>query len=230
MNDLASASPLLSVRNVTKLYADGQVRALADVSLEIRRGEYVAIMGKSGSGKSTLLNILSGLDLPTAGEVQFDGCPLGRLPSLDNYRRDKIGIIFQSFHLVPVLTALENVQVPMMETDLKSARRRERARELLAIVGLEHRQTHLPKALSIGERQRVAIARALANEPALLLADEPTGNLDSVTAQGIMELFDNLHRQRGMTLVVVTHDSVLAERTERVIHLHDGRVVDGDEN
>ncbi len=224
MND-AAAPPLLAVRNVSKHYADGQVRALTGVSLEIRRGEYVAVMGKSGSGKSTLLNILGGLDLPTDGEVAFEGCPLNRLPSLDAYRREKIGFIFQSFHLVPVLTALENVQVPMMETDWTSARRRARASELLAMVGLEHRRTHLPKALSIGERQRVAIARALANEPALLLADEPTGNLDSVTAQGIMDLFEDLHRERGMTLVVITHDAVLAERTERVIHLRDGCVV-----
>jgi ABC-type lipoprotein export system ATPase subunit len=217
---------VLRTERLGKLYPDGQVRALDDVSLEIRRGDYAAIMGPSGSGKSTLLNMLGALDRPSEGEVYFEGQPLATMQSLDQYRCEKIGFIFQSFHLLPPLTALENVQVPMMETARPVRQRAAKAQELLDLVGIAHRASHLPKHLSVGERQRVAIARSLANDPALLLADEPTGNLDTATAAGIMDLFAKLHRERQMTIVVITHDPNLAERAARVIRMRDGRVVE----
>ena len=216
---------LLRADQISKLYPDGQVHALVEVSLDVRRGEYVAVMGPSGSGKSTLLNILGALDRPTEGEVYFEGRPLASLRSLDVFRSQKLGFIFQSFHLLPVLTAVENVQIPMFETRLSAAQRVEKARRLLKLVGMSQRAGHLPKHLSVGERQRVAIARALANNPLLLLADEPTGNLDSVTAAGVFELFARLHGEHGMTIVLVTHDAELASRTERVVRMQDGRIV-----
>ncbi|NQU23353.1 MAG: ABC transporter ATP-binding protein [Candidatus Nealsonbacteria bacterium] len=220
-----TADSLLRAERVSKLYTDGQVHALREVSIEIARGEYIAVMGPSGSGKSTLLNVLGALDRPTEGEVYFEGQPLSAVKSLDRYRSEKLGFVFQSFHLLSVLTAVENVQIPMFETDLSAGGRVKKARELLETVGMAHRAAHQPKQLSVGERQRVALARALANDPQLLLADEPTGNLDSVSAAGIMDLFDRLHHDRGVTIVMVTHDAELAGRTGRTIHMQDGRVV-----
>ena len=158
------------------------------------RGEYVAIMGPSGSGKSTLLNLLGALDLPTSGEIFFEEQALSSVTNLDKFRSQKLGFVFQSFYLLPILTALENVQVPMFEGPLSVSQRTKKARDLLELVGMGHRENHLPVKLSVGERQRVAIARALANDPVLLLADEPTGNLDSVSAEGIFNLFAELHR------------------------------------
>jgi len=216
---------LFRTEGLSKLYPDGQVWALRDVAIEVRRGEYVAVMGPSGSGKSTLLNVLGGLDRPTEGEVYFEGQALGSMRSLDRYRCDKVGFVFQSFHLLPVLTALENVQVPMFETARPVAERVSRARELLDLVGMGHRMRHLPKQLSVGERQRVAIARALANEPAVLLADEPTGNLDTVNAASILQVFARLHGERNVTIVLVTHDPGLAGRAQRTIRMQDGRIV-----
>jgi putative ABC transport system ATP-binding protein len=214
---------LLRAEGVSKLYHDGRVEALTDVSLEIGRGEYVAVMGPSGSGKSTLLNVLGALDRPTQGEVYFEGQALGAMKSLDRYRAEKLGFIFQSFHLLPTLTALQNVQIPMFETRLSAAQRVERAAEMLDLVGMTHRAGHVPTELSVGERQRVAIARALANGPVLLLADEPTGNLDSKTA--VFDLFGHLHCDRGMTIVLVTHDPSLAARTQRIVQMQDGRII-----
>jgi putative ABC transport system ATP-binding protein len=216
--------PLLRTERLGKTYPDGQVTALVDVSLSIRRGEYVAIMGQSGSGKSTLLNLLGALDRPSAGEVFFDGQPLSAIPDLDRFRAQKLGFVFQSFFLLPTLTAVENVQVPMFEGPLSARKRAEKARELLRMVGMGHRMNHRPGQLSVGERQRVAIARALANDPILLLADEPTGNLDSRTAEEVLNLFAHLHRDNGMTIVMVTHGQEVAERAERILRMRDGRL------
>jgi putative ABC transport system ATP-binding protein len=215
---------LLRAEHLTKLYPDGQVNALIDVSLEIHRGEYLAVMGPSGSGKSTLLNMLGALDRPTSGETYFEGRPMSQIPNWNRLRAQKIGFVFQSFYLLPVLTAVENVQVPMFETSLPAASRTRRAIELLEEVGLGHRIHHSPEKLSVGERQRVAIARALANEPVILLADEPTGNLDSKSAVGVFELFAALHRSQGMTIVLITHDEELGRRAERIVRMQDGQI------
>jgi putative ABC transport system ATP-binding protein len=227
VNEARQTSPiLLRAENVSRVYSDGGVAALVDCSLSIRRGEYVAIVGPSGSGKSTLLNLLGALDAPTSGRVLFEEQPLSEMGNLDTLRARKIGFIFQSFHLLPTLTALENVQIPMFEGPPRSAAERvKKARELLETVGLSHRAGHLPSRLSVGERQRTAIARALANSPPLLLADEPTGNLDSRSGSDILDLFDQLHREYGVTLIVITHSGEVARRAQKVITIRDGRIV-----
>jgi putative ABC transport system ATP-binding protein len=215
---------LLSVVNVSRAYDDGAVQALRNVSLDIQAGEYLAIMGPSGSGKSTLLHLLGALDEPTSGDVMFEGKSLRELDDLDRFRALTLGFVFQTFYLLPTLTAIENVQIPMFESSLGARERVNKAAELLAIVGMTHREKHLPAKLSVGERQRVAIARALANDPKLLLADEPTGNLDSTSGKNVLDLFDRLHRERGLTLVVITHDSEVAGRAERTLLLRDGQL------
>lgn len=215
---------LLAISDVCKDYPDGNVRALDHVSFKIESGEYVAIMGPSGSGKSTLLSILGTLDQPTSGTMTFAGKPVDANTDLDDLRSRAIGFVFQSFYLLPTLTALENIQVPMFGRGWKVSERVERARELIAAVGLTDRAKHLPKQLSVGQRQRIAIARSLANDPQLLLADEPTGNLDTVTAAGILELFETLHSQRKMTLITVTHSEEVALAAQRVIRMRDGRI------
>jgi putative ABC transport system ATP-binding protein len=224
MSDMGD-SPLIRVDRVSRHYDDGAVQALVDVSLNVARSEYLAVMGPSGSGKSTLLNLLGALDRADRGEIYFDGKPLSRLRDLDRFRAHCVGFVFQSFHLLPTLTALENVQIPMFEGPLKAAERARRAAELLDTVGLAHCARRLPNKLSVGERQRVAIARALANRPQLLLADEPTGNLDSVAGANVLDLFDRLHRDRGLTLVVITHGAEVAARAERTVWIRDGRLL-----
>lgn len=202
------------------------VHALRGVNLAIDAGEYVAIAGPSGSGKSTLLHILGGIDPPSSGEVSIEGRRLDLLSDreLTRLRLTRLGFVFQRFHLLPVLTALENVELPMAEAGVSRSDRRTRARELLAYVGLGDRSGHRATQLSGGEMQRVAVARALANRPALLLADEPTGELDRETGQEILDLFGRINRD-GATLVVVTHDDRLAAQASRVIHMQDGRIV-----
>jgi putative ABC transport system ATP-binding protein len=217
--------PLMRAENVSRHYTDGNVAALQNVSLVIPRGGYLAIMGPSGSGKSTLLNLLGALDRPSAGEVFFQTQPLSQMRDLDIFRARQIGFVFQSFLLLPTLTALENVQIPMFEAGLAPRKRAEKAAVLLASVGMSHRTNHLPNRMSVGERQRVAIARALANDPLLLLADEPTGNLDSHSGAAILDLFDQLHCERGLTLVVITHSDAVATRAEQVVYLRDGQIV-----
>ncbi len=216
--------PLIRVEHVHRRYDEGAVRALDDVSLSVDHGEYLAIMGPSGSGKSTLLNLLGALDRPDEGEIFFEGKPLAQERNLDRFRSHRIGFVFQSFHLLPTLTAIENIQIPMFEGPLKAAERAQRTGELLAAVGLAHRARHLPCKLSVGERQRVAIARALANRPRVLLADEPTGNLDSAAGADVLNLFDRLHREEGLTLVVITHGAEVAARAERTVWIRDGRL------
>jgi ABC-type lipoprotein export system ATPase subunit len=215
---------LLRVVDVSREYDDGAIRALTHVSLAVEKGEYLAIMGPSGSGKSTLLNLLGALDVPSRGEIQYNGQSLAKHSNLDAFRATTIGFVFQSFYLLPTLTALENVQIPMFETPLAPRERAKKAAALLALVGMSHRSAHLPAKLSVGERQRVAIARALANDPLLLLADEPTGNLDSVSGNTVLDLFDRLHHERGLTLVVITHDKHVAARAQRTVHMRDGHI------
>jgi putative ABC transport system ATP-binding protein len=217
--------PLLRTDRLGRTYPDGQVQALRNVSLEVAEHEFVAVVGPSGCGKSTLLNLLGGLDSPSEGEVYFRGKPLSAIDR-DRYRAREIGFVFQSFHLLSTLSALENVQVPMFETSWSRTERAERALRLIAQVGLSHRQNHRPVSLSVGERQRVAIARALANEPALLLADEPTGNLDSLSQGEILHLLKALHTQHGLALVLITHSGEVAAAADRLIRLRDGQVVE----
>jgi len=227
------AGPLLVAYALCKDYPmKGEtVHALRGASLRIEPGEYVAIVGPSGSGKSTLLQLIGGLDTPSSGSVELMGSRLDALSDRDltKLRLTKLGFIFQRFHLLPVLTALENVALPMAEAGVPAPVRRSRARELLAYVGLSHRADHRATQLSGGEMQRVAIARALANRPALLLADEPTGELDAATGREILDLFRRLNAD-GTTLVVVTHDEHLAANAGRIVHMLDGRVVDGTES
>jgi len=218
-------SPLLRAEGLTKTYPDGEVQALRGVSLDVERNEAVAIMGPSGCGKSTLLNLLGGLDRPTEGEIYFRGTPLSRIDR-DQYRAREIGFIFQSFHVLSTLSAVENVQVPMFETTLDRRQRVERAEALIEQVGLAHRRNHRPMQLSVGERQRVAIARALANEPSLLLADEPTGNLDSRSQNEVLQLLDDLRQRQGLTLIIITHSPEVAAAAQRVIRMRDGRVLE----
>lgn len=224
MSTPADNQILLQTDRLCKTFPDGLVNALVDVSFSIRYQEYVAIMGPSGSGKSTLLTMLGALDEPTSGGVLFEGQPLSECDSLDRFRSRKLGFVFQSFYLLPTLTALENVQIPMFGTGLSAARRVKKAAKLLDSVAMTDRAKHLPMHLSVGQRQRVAIARALANDPLLLLADEPTGNLDSHTAEEVLDLFATLREDRKMTMVVVTHSDEVAGRAERIIRLRDGQI------
>ena len=218
-------SPLLRAEGLTKTYPDGEVQALRGVSLNVEQNEAIAIMGPSGCGKSTLLNLLGGLDRPTEGEIYFRGTPLSRIDR-DQYRAREIGFVFQSFHVLSTLSAVENVQVPMFETTLGRRQRVERAEALIEQVGLAHRRNHRPMQLSVGERQRVAIARALANEPSLLLADEPTGNLDSRSQNEVLQLLDDLRQRQGLTLIIITHSPEVAAAAQRVIRMRDGRVLE----
>jgi putative ABC transport system ATP-binding protein len=220
------ADYLLCGDRLRKQYPDGKVQALNGVTIGVRPAEHLAITGPSGCGKSTLLNMLGALDKPDAGEVYFRGEPLSARCDLDRFRARQIGFVFQSFFLLPTLTSRENVQVPMFEGPLTSTRERVRkADELLALVGMSHRAGHRPSQLSVGERQRVALARALANDPVLLLADEPTGNLDSENAERVLDLLTTLQRDRQLALVVVTHSAEVAARADRVVRMRDGRVV-----
>ncbi len=217
-------SPLLEARNLFKSYDEGHIEALRGVDLSIAQGEFLAISGPSGSGKSTLLQLLGGLDTPTGGQILFENTVLDTTFNLDDYRSHRVGFIFQAFYLLPTLRAIENVQVPMLAVSQDAHNRAERAEALLCEMGLHHRLNQYANELSAGERQRVAIARALANHPSILLADEPTGNLDSVNSTRIMEILTGIQKQRGMTLIVVTHENEIAHAAARQIRLRDGRI------
>jgi putative ABC transport system ATP-binding protein len=218
-----TSTEILRAEGLVKYYSDGNVKALQGVSIKIDVAESVAITGPSGCGKSTLLHLLGGLDRPTEGEVFYRSKPLGQL-DIDQYRACEIGFVFQAFHLMPTLTTVENVQVPMFEANWSRRERTERAEQLVKEVGLGHRLTHRPSQLSIGERQRVAIARALANDPSLVLADEPTGNLDSKNQEEIIRLLHELRRERRLTMVIVTHSHEVAQAADRRITMKDGRL------
>jgi putative ABC transport system ATP-binding protein len=225
---------LIELKNVSKVYKmeEVEVPALKGINMKIKRGEFVSVIGPSGSGKSTLLHIIGCLDRPTKGEVILDGIDVSKLSDneLSRIRAKKIGFVFQFFNLYPTLTALENVELPMMIVEKDKSERKKRARELLKIVGLEKRAEHLPSQLSGGERQRVAIARALANDPPLILADEPTGNLDSKSGKEIVSLLKKLQEEKGKTIVMVTHALDIAKFADRLIYLKDGEIIRDDKN
>ncbi len=218
---------VVETHNLTKIYGDGaQVRALDGVDLTILKGEFLTVMGPSGSGKSTLLNMIGALDKPTSGQVIVNGEDLATIQDVDRFRARTVGFVFQLHNLLPALTARENVEVPMHGQGIGEREMRERAEHLLELVGLPDRMRHLPGQLSGGQRQRVAVARALANDPAIILADEPTGNLDTQSGTEIMDLLETINREQGTTILIVTHDPKVARRTRRILTMRDGIIAD----
>jgi putative ABC transport system ATP-binding protein len=223
------SKPVLQLEKIGKTYMLGKrpVPALSNLNLTVNEGEFIAVMGPSGSGKTTLLNVIGCIDKPTNGQILIDGVDVTDMPEnqLWKIRRDKMGFVFQTFNLLPYLNARENVELPMEGRIKSKSERRERASKLLAMVGLSGREEHRPQRLSAGEQQRVAIARALANDPTIILADEPTGNLDSQNKQGIVKLLANLNATQGTTIIMVTHDGEAAHRAERMLLLRDGKII-----
>jgi len=223
---MSSRPSIVEMREVVKTYEDGRVRALDGVSLEVRAGEWVAVVGPSGCGKSTLLHLIAALDRPDSGSIIVNGEDLSTERNLARHRAREVGLVFQLDNLLATLSAAENVQVPMFEIGLTARQRRERARQLLGLVDLSAKEHSRPPQLSGGERQRVAIARALANEPPILLADEPTGRLDSASGKRILDLLADLQARRGLTIILVTHEASVAARADRIVRMLDGRIVD----
>ena len=223
---MSEPDALIELQSVSHSYDGGKSFALHEVSLTIEAGEHLSIIGKSGSGKTTLLNLLGGLDRPTTGHVRFEGRELASDVNLDSHRAHHVGFVFQSYYLLPNLTAAENVQVPMFESARSASERRHHSLALLERVQLADRADHRPNELSGGEAQRVAIARALANAPKLVLADEPTGALDSENGRSVLDLLEQMKADLGLSLVVVTHDEAIASRGDRTLRLSDGRVIE----
>ncbi|OIO87501.1 MAG: hypothetical protein COW32_06215 [Candidatus Aquicultor secundus] len=223
---------MISVVNLVRKYSLGKepLIALDNVSISISQGEFVSIMGTSGSGKSTLLNLIGGLDRFDSGEISVDGLDIASLDEnqLAKYRREKIGFIFQSYNLVPTLTALQNVELPLIFSGIPKNDRLTKVQDMLKTVGLQDRVNHRPTEMSGGEQQRVAVARALINNPAIILGDEPTGNLDSKTGEEIMDLLTWMNKNNGLTVVMVTHDAEKARYADRVVHIKDGRIIRGE--
>lgn len=230
-NHSIGAAPLIiRMKGIVKRFYIGQpneLEILKGIDLEVHEGEFVSIVGASGSGKSTLMNIIGALDRPTAGDYELDGVPMRDVPDdmLSEIRNCKIGFVFQTFNLIPRSSALSNVELPMLYAGVPAGKRTARAKELLAQVGMEERMKHQPNELSGGQKQRVAIARAMANDPAIILADEPTGALDSSTGRMVMDLFHRLHREQGKTIVLITHNPELAAETQKIVTISDGQVV-----
>jgi putative ABC transport system ATP-binding protein len=227
---MAANGNIVSIRNLSKVYAQGeiQVTALNDISLDIRAGEFLTLMGPSGSGKSTLLHIIAGIDRPTSGECHVQDIDVTRLneSQLADWRNQNVGFVFQTFNLIPVLTAFENVELPLLLTRLGGAERRRQVETALEVVGLADRARHLPRQLSGGQEQRVAIARALVTDPSLIVADEPTGNLDSNSAHDVLGVLQSLSKSAGKTVIMVTHDPKAAAFGTRTIHLEKGELSD----
>ena len=228
---VAQAPSIIDMKGIVKRFYIGQpneLEILKGIDIEVRKGEFMSIVGASGSGKSTLMNIIGALDRPTLGDYILDGVPMRNVPDdmLSEIRNCKIGFVFQTFNLIARTTALTNVELPMLYAGMPGGQRRERAIDLLTQVGMEDRLKHMPNELSGGQKQRVAIARAMANDPAIILADEPTGSLDSETGRMVMDLFHRLHKEQGKTIVLITHNPELAAETQRIVTLSDGRVVD----
>lgn len=221
---------VISLNGIVKRFYIGkpnELEILHGINLEVERGEFVSIVGESGSGKSTLMNIIGALDRPTEGEYRLQGKNIGEAKDreLSSIRNQEIGFVFQTYNLIPRTMALENVELPMLYGKMKKTERRERARELLELVGMKERMLHKPEELSGGQKQRTAIARAMANDPSIILADEPTGALDSETSRRIMDIFHRLHREQGKTIVLITHSTELAQETDRVVKISDGRIL-----
>lgn len=222
---------IIDMEGIVKRFYIGQpneLEILRGIDLKVRKGEFVSIVGASGSGKSTLMNIIGALDRPTEGTYVLDGVPMADVPDdlLSDIRNCKIGFVFQTFNLIPRTSALKNIEMPMLYANVPMGKRTERAKKLLDVVGMADRMSHMPNELSGGQKQRVAIARAMANDPAIILADEPTGALDTATGRLVMDLFHELHRKQGKTIVLITHNPELAEETERIITISDGKVID----
>lgn len=225
------AKTIIDMKGIVKKFYLGQpneLTILKGIDLKVEEGEFVSIVGQSGSGKSTLMNIIGALDRPTEGEYTLDGVAINQAgdAQLSGIRNSKIGFVFQTFNLIPRTSALKNVELPMLYASVPRGQRTARAKELLEMVDMGERMGHMPNELSGGQKQRVAIARAMANDPAIILADEPTGALDSSTGRLVMDLFHRLHREQGKTIVLITHNQELAEETQRVITIRDGQVVD----
>lgn len=221
---------VISLNGIVKRFYIGkpnELEILHGINLEVERGEFVSIVGESGSGKSTLMNIIGALDRPTEGEYRLQGKNIGEAKDreLSSIRNQEIGFVFQTYNLIPRTTALENVELPMLYGKMKKTERRERARELLELVGMKERMLHKPEELSGGQKQRTAIARAMANDPSIILADEPTRALDSETSRRIIDIFHRLHREQGKTIVLITHSTELAQETDRVVKISDGRIL-----
>ena len=221
---------IIQMKNSVKRFFIGcpnELKVLNHINLEVAAGEFVSIVGASGSGKSTLMNIVGALDRPTEGDYFLDGVDINGVDDnkLSSIRNSKVGFVFQTFNLVPRTSALKNVELPMLYAGISRAQRSERAKELLRLVGMGERMDHMPSELSGGEKQRVAIARAMANNPAIILADEPTGALDSVTGRMVMDIFHSLHRENGKTVLLITHSNELAEETQRIVTIKDGQII-----
>ena len=217
---------IVEIRNLEKSYEKGRIKALNGIDLDIKEGEFVSIIGPSGSGKSTLLNMIGALDEPNSGTIKVAGYDLDKSKKLAEFRSKKIGFIFQLHNLIPNISVLENIEIPMFEGNLSGKERRKKALELLDLVGLKDKEKIKPTKLSGGERQRIAIARALANDPSIILADEPTGSLDSKTSENILNQLNKLHEEKNVTLIIVTHDMNVAKLADRVIEVLDGKIIE----